>query len=141
MLVTEVEHVTTDGLAMEIPVDNNPEESPPEKCPRLLTKYMAHRNRQSCTQQNTSALLQVTKYLETIRDVQTDNALAFWSKNKDKFPQVHVLVTKMLSVPACSAPIERVFSTGGLIMRPHRSRLGHKMLQNLLYLKCNATLL
>uniref|UniRef100_A0A3B5PVV0 Uncharacterized LOC111606838 n=1 Tax=Xiphophorus maculatus TaxID=8083 RepID=A0A3B5PVV0_XIPMA len=47
----------------------------------------------------------------------------------------------VLSVPASSAPVERVFSRGGIVMRPHRARLGAKMLQSLIFLKCNETLL
>uniref|UniRef100_A0A3B4ZNS1 Uncharacterized protein n=1 Tax=Stegastes partitus TaxID=144197 RepID=A0A3B4ZNS1_9TELE len=56
-------------------------------------------------------------------------------------PHLHKLALKVLTVPASSAPVERVFSRGGIIMRPHRSRLGHKMLQSLMLLKCNQTLL
>ncbi|GAA6096857.1 uncharacterized protein LOC115778158 [Tachysurus ichikawai] len=48
---------------------------------------------------------------------------------------------QVLSVPAFSAPVERVFSRGGIIMRLHRARLGHKMLQSLIFLKCNQMLL
>ena len=42
-----------------------------------------------------------------------------------------------LSVPATSAPVERVFSRGGIIMRPHRVQLNDKLLSNLIFLKCN----
>ena len=40
-------------------------------------------------------------------------------------------------VPASSAPVERIFNTGGLIMRPHRSRLSSVNLEMLVTLKCN----
>uniref|UniRef100_A0A3P8SXC3 HAT C-terminal dimerisation domain-containing protein n=1 Tax=Amphiprion percula TaxID=161767 RepID=A0A3P8SXC3_AMPPE len=67
--------------------------------------------------------------------------LSFGKKNRDRFPQLHKVALKVLTVPASSAPVERVFSRGGIIMRPHRARLGHKMLQSLMLLKCNQTLL
>ncbi|KAI4815992.1 hypothetical protein KUCAC02_006113 [Chaenocephalus aceratus] len=35
------------------------------------------------------------------------------------------------------APVERVFSHGGLIMRPHRARLSARTLSSLIFLKCN----
>jgi len=41
------------------------------------------------------------------------------------------------SVPATSAPVEKVFSHGGIIMRPHRARLIDTMLSNIVFLKCN----
>uniref|UniRef100_A0A3Q1CK49 HAT C-terminal dimerisation domain-containing protein n=1 Tax=Amphiprion ocellaris TaxID=80972 RepID=A0A3Q1CK49_AMPOC len=67
--------------------------------------------------------------------------LSFGKKNRDRFPQLHKVALKVLTVPASSAPVERVFSRGGIIMTPHRARLGHKMLQSLMLLKCNQTLL
>ena len=42
-----------------------------------------------------------------------------------------------LSVPAISAPMERVSSHGGIIMRPHRASLGDDMLSRLINPKCN----
>ena len=35
---------------------------------------------------------------------------------------------RTLSVPATSAPVERVFSHGGIIMCPHRAQLSDKLL-------------
>jgi len=39
--------------------------------------------------------------------------------------------------PAMSAPVERIFSQGGLLIRPHRTRLSDKMLCQLMIAKCN----
>jgi len=39
--------------------------------------------------------------------------------------------------PATSAPVERVFSQGGIFTRPHRARLGDNTLCDLMYSKCN----
>ena len=44
---------------------------------------------------------------------------------------------KVLSVPATSAPVERLFSTGALMMRPHKSRIGSHLLSALTTLKSN----
>ncbi|GAA6090110.1 uncharacterized protein LOC115775858 [Tachysurus ichikawai] len=106
--------------------------------PRLLSHYKAHKKRSSTTQ-DLSIETQISKYFDAIHD--TDNALSFWAKNHDRYPQLHNLAMKVLSVPASSAPVERVFSRGGIIMRPHRACLGHKMLQSLIFLKCNQMLL
>ena len=44
-------------------------------------------------------------------------------------------------VPATSAPIERVFSVAGNILRPERSHLLPKKFEVLLFLKINVSLL
>ena len=39
----------------------------------------------------------------------------------DAFKSLHPLFEKMFSLPATSAPVERIFSHSGLLMRPNRS--------------------
>ncbi|KAJ8337338.1 hypothetical protein SKAU_G00385580 [Synaphobranchus kaupii] len=141
-LISEVENIiesggdTPDSGATAV---DPASDSPPVKCPRLLSRYKAHKKRSSV--QDSSIAAQTSKYFDAIQDTDIDDALVFWTKNHDRFPQLHMLALKALSVPASSAPVERVFSRGGIIMRPHRARLGHKMLQSLIFLKCNQTLL
>jgi len=36
-----------------------------------------------------------------------------------------------------SAPVERVFSQSGLLMRPNRARMSNVLLETLVFLKCN----
>ena len=50
------------------------------------------------------------------------------------------LLEKVFSVTATSAPVERVFSQGGLTMRPNRTRHGKQLLCDLVFLKCNSHL-
>ena len=69
-----------------------------------------------------------------------DDAHLVFSK-KHSYPYLHRLATRVLCIPATSAPVERVFSSSGLLMRPHRSRLSKKMLSMLTLLKCNRHLL
>ena len=53
------------------------------------------------------------------------------------FQILHHLLEKIFCSPATSAPVERVFSHSGLFMRPHRARMGDRMLSYLVFLKCN----
>ncbi|XDV31501.1 hypothetical protein PO909_002492 [Leuciscus waleckii] len=115
------------------------DDSPPKKCGRMLSRYKSLKKRS--TGQQTSVATQVAKYFETIEDTDIENALHFWAKHQESFPQIHMLAMKLLAVPASSAPVERVFSRGGFIMRPHRSRLRHSLLSSLIFLKCNYEIL
>ena len=66
------------------------------------------------------------------------DALQFWlGVGGDKFPCMVSTALSLLSIPATSAPVERMFSHGGIIMRPHRSSMSSKLLSELVFLKCN----
>ena len=56
---------------------------------------------------------------------------------KHLYPCLYKLPLKYLSIPATSAPIERVFSQCGFIMRPHRASLTAKNVCLLTFLKCS----
>ena len=73
------------------------------------------------------------------REALDDSALIF--KKANSYPYLSLLARRILCVPATSAPIERVFSTSGFIIRPHRGRLSREMLARLTFLKCNSTFL
>ena len=49
----------------------------------------------------------------------------------------HPLLEKVFCPPATSAPVERIFSHSGLLMRANRARMGDNMLSQLVYLRCN----
>ena len=59
---------------------------------------------------------------------------------KHIYPSLYQLALKYLSVPATSAPIERVFSCSGFVMRPHRASLTTRNVCMLTFLKCNKDL-
>ncbi|CAF1511795.1 unnamed protein product [Adineta ricciae] len=59
----------------------------------------------------------------------------------NKFKTLTKLATKILSVPATSAPVERIFSQSGFLFRQHRAKMSRRTLQMLTMLKCNHGLL
>jgi len=61
----------------------------------------------------------------------------FWQHNQATLSKLYLTAMRALSVSASSAAVERVFSHGGIIMRPHRSRMSDKLLSNMVFLKCN----
>lgn len=80
---------------------------------------------------------QLIKYLAKINldDVESDlNESLFTDR---EFSMLRPLFAKVFCVPATSAPVERIFSQGGIIMRPHRARMTDEVLEMLMYLRCN----
>jgi len=57
--------------------------------------------------------------------------------HSDTFEVLHPLLEKIFCPPATSAPVERIFSHSGLLMRANRARMGENMLSQLVYLRCN----
>ena len=61
-------------------------------------------------------------------------------KSSKKYPVLSKLASKVLSIPATSAPVERVFSQSGFLFRQHRASMTRSTLQQLTMLKCNRDL-
>jgi len=53
-----------------------------------------------------------------------------------RFVKLRGLFSRLLSMPATSAPVDRVFSQSGLLLRPHRARMSNTLLETLVFLKC-----
>ena len=81
---------------------------------------------------------QLTNYLDKINhpvfDPDQSLALLFAAK---EYEALKPLFRRLFCTPATSALVERVFSTSGLIMRPHRAHMSNSLLETLMFLKCN----
>jgi hypothetical protein len=80
---------------------------------------------------------QLTEYLQLINVSPADELSLTTLLTSDKFTKLKELFSRVLCSPATSAPVERVFSQSGLILRPNRARMTDKLLETLVYLKCN----
>jgi len=68
-------------------------------------------------------------YVDDIRSINDSGRP--WNQIKDNFDKsdyarLKPLIEHMFCAPCTSAPVERVFSHGGLVVRPHFARLGDK---------------
>jgi len=55
-----------------------------------------------------------------------------------EYSSLRPLFSRIFSIPATSAYVERVFSQGSITMRPHRARMQDSLLEMLILLRCNA---
>ena len=58
----------------------------------------------------------VKAYLAEKPIARSKEPLKWWAINADGFPELAVLAREIFTVPATSAPAERVFSTSGLVV-------------------------
>lgn len=84
---------------------------------------------------------EVSSYLSAPLLDRTKDPLAYWTSNEAQYPHLARLAAKYLAVPASSAPVERLFSIGGMTFRPDRCRLSDKVFQELMFIRSNGHLL
>ena len=53
---------------------------------------------------------EIDEYIREPCSDMEDNPLEYWKINNEKYPKLATLCEKYLSVPATSAPVERLFS-------------------------------
>ncbi|KAI4800252.1 hypothetical protein KUCAC02_013381 [Chaenocephalus aceratus] len=114
-----------------------PASPPAPEAPQKKLRMFSHYSKTPSSTNSRSVQAQLTADLDLIDNQASDPCFKFWQQNKSQFPVLYQVATQVFSIPASSAPIERVFSHGGIFMRPHRARLSCSMLSNLMLLKCN----
>ena len=80
---------------------------------------------------------ELIEYLQTSQVEYEDDPLEWWMSHAMQFPHAARTAKTVLSIPASSAPVERIFSTAGKIFRPERTRLSAEKFEQLVFIKCN----
>ncbi|KAG2468247.1 PKP1 protein, partial [Polypterus senegalus] len=124
LILQETDHTSTEQTG-----HGDEEEQIEDEETRL---FFYHKKLKKSTHSSPAA--QLNQYLE---NCDGQNCLLFWGMNKEKMPSLFQIAMRVLAVPVSSAPVERVFSHGGIIMRPHRSQLSSNVSANLIFCKCN----
>ncbi len=63
-----------------------------------------------------------------------DDPLDWWKRKQTVFPRLAACARKYLAVPASSAPVERMFSTAGLVVTAKRTRLHSSIVNDIVVL-------
>ena len=63
--------------------------------------------------------------------------LTFWIEQENMYPLLAILAMEVLTIPASSTPVERVFSTAGELSGGKRNRLFNKYLEREVLLRNN----
>jgi len=81
---------------------------------------------------------QLGDYMQRINSPEFNPAELPMTAVWQQYPLLHSLLSKTFCTPASSAPVERVFSHSGLILRPHRAKMSDSLLETIVILKCNS---
>ena len=90
------------------------------------------------TSKSTDSSTEVNRYLSQPCLAMETDPLQFWMSQQQNSPVLSAMACKFLTIPASSAPVERLFSIGGKIFRPERCRLADKTFERLMNIKCNS---
>lgn len=155
MLYAELARISTtgtgSGTTAVIPSTNrhsNDEEdqqqpTPAKKVCSLFAHYRRRGNVASAAAVgHVSPQQQLSKYLDRINspDFNVDDAGNLNLFHQEQFKDLRQLFERIMCTPATSAPVERIFSRSGIIMRPHRARMSDSTLETLMFLTCNSNL-
>ena len=97
-----------------------------------LAKVLEARLKEGSTKVTKSPLgeLEVAQYLQITTSISVNmDPLEYWTKEIKTYPLLSSLSFDILSIPASSAPTERVFSTAGESTSSKRNRLADKNLE------------
>ena len=85
-----------------------------------------------------TAFKQLNEYLDLVKTnpVECQDTRSFWKKYRHEWPELAAYAKALLTVPASSASVERVFSVGGAILRHSRRRLSDRLFEMIMFLKC-----
>ena len=117
--------------------DESSSAPPPRKRSKLFG-FMATRSlpvQSSATE--SPATTEIHNYLSQATLPEDTDPLSYWKEQHHSLPLLSKLACKYLSIPASSAPVERLFSIAGKVFRPERCRLGDAHFEQLMLIRCN----
>ena len=107
-------------------------EGPPPK--RQKSSFMEEGNEQNGKTDDDHD--EITRYLLDACLEMKSNPFQYWKEDKS-FPKISKIAEVVLSIPASSAAVERLFSVAGKIYCPDRCRLSDNKFEQMMFIKCN----
>jgi len=84
------------------------------------------------------SIKEIDSYLWNSQELEvSQNPLQWWKVNENCYPRIAELARRFLSIPATSAPAERIFSLSGQIISDRRCHLDSDIVDKLIFLKVN----
>ncbi|KAM3850215.1 E3 SUMO-protein ligase ZBED1-like [Diretmus argenteus] len=143
--VTELLYLPTDkttpepGPAVQVHQEEEAQPGPAPKKRSLASFFQKKNVPFSSLSEEDKIKTELETYLLTPEIREDADPLQWWKKHQSSFPRLSKLAKKYLSIPATSAPSERLFSVGGDIVTCHRASLKPDVVDRLVFLAktCN----
>ena len=116
----------------------SPPEPPSKKC--KLLSFMTSLPSQSPMIASLSKVGEMNLYLSEPCLPEEADVLAFWKFKECESQTLSKIAQRYLSVPASSAPVEKLFSVAGKFFRPDRCSLSDEVFHKLITVKSNGYL-
>ena len=78
---------------------------------------------------------QLSDYLQTIN---SPGEFTLTAATSEQYRLLNPLFDRIFCTSATSAPVERIFSQRGIIMRPYRAKMTDSLFETLVFSKCNS---
>ncbi|KAI4829077.1 hypothetical protein KUCAC02_023140 [Chaenocephalus aceratus] len=85
-----------------------PVSPPAPEAPQKKLRMFSHYSKTPSSTNSRSVQAQLIAYLDLIDNQASDPCFKFWQQNKSQFPVLYQVATQVFSIPAFSAPIERI---------------------------------
>jgi len=105
---------------------------------KLFANYMHTREHHSNTATDVSVAEFLARYLRAMVSDCDSEPVDFWVRNNATYDKLIPAVRRTFAIPVSSAPVERVFNHGGIVLCLNRARMSDKLLSELVFLKCNS---
>lgn len=128
LVLAEAQKVT---ILAESSSGEDDKDEPPAKTPRLFSGYRKKSNKKDDPVSSVKA--ELIRYIQVSSDKEEADYLCFWKRHAKVFLRLYLVAMRVLAVPSTSAPVKRVFSHRGLIMRIHQARLSARTLSCLIF--------
>ena len=95
----------------------------------ILNERLKEQGKTQISQQSQPKHEELERYLNEPIARENEDTLDFWTTNQNKYLCLVPVAFDMLVIPASSAPVERVFSTAGVVTSGRRNCLQDKNLE------------
>lgn len=125
-------------------INNNTDESYEELAEYLNavdTNYHGNRTNELSNTEKDKILAILNDFNGKVSLLFSESILNFWEANKFTYPELYKLASVVMAMPPTQTTVERIFSALALVLTSHRTRLGDKMLEDILLVRLNTDLL